>query len=542
MPSIFETITAEDARQELGSIQIKGSKEASNFYIGDHWQGGDGWIGPRPATSDTNRSTVLDEIERGFVSKNAVREVVHRHRNGVVGHEPGWNLVPRRALEEGQEPSTEEQALIDEGEAALVEWWDGRRMLGVLQEAVATLLWGGRSVLRLFVPRAKTITGVDGAVTVPAGDLQESLGRIFINVPELESAGIITDPDSQEQAGVFFYKQTDLGSKEEEERVELHFLNEEGQTVIRSFSVSSSDALTEERATLDLGGNLLLFEMQREPLITKQVRQNQALLNMALTMLGRNVVLAGFLERVLLNAQLPGTYEDDPKNTGKKIFVPDPLYTGAGTFNNFVGVPLYGDQNDPGRITGYANPSIIHRDPVPVTTFEDTKRIAYESILQEADQIHILISGDATSSGESRRQAMAQFLLSLLLTKAQVDAMGRWLIETTLAMAATFAGQVGRFAELRASFDSRIDPGPIPSEEMRLIIELVKAQLLSRETGMTRLQVEDPDAEMAKIEEEDRKLNIERAKLQMEAAKNGTPGIGQVSGQEGRQGQEGLVQ
>jgi hypothetical protein len=180
------------------------------------------------------------------------------------------------------------------------------------------------------------------------------------------------------------------------------------------------------------------------------------LLNLAKTMLARNVVLGGFLERIILNAQLPGEYVEDA-TTKKKTFVPSPLKTGAGTTNVLAGLPV---SDATGRVTGYATPTIIYRDPVPVTTFNDTALAAYRGMLEEVHQLHAAIAGDATASGESRRQARADFEASLGATIAEVEAAGRWLLETALALAAAFSNQAGRFDALRATFTCRVDSGP----------------------------------------------------------------------------------
>jgi hypothetical protein len=211
------------------------------------------------------------------------------------------------------------------------------------------------------------------------------------------------------------------------------------------------------------------------------------------------VVLGGFLERTYLNAQLPGREEDDPNRPGQKRFVPERLHVGAGATNFISGVVTGIDQNGNDVI---ATPQLIYRDPVPVTTFRDTKAESYRTILEEVQQLHALISGDATSTGESRKQARSDFEESLSDTKTQVEAAIRWLLETVLAMAATFAGQPGRYASLRASVTCRLNLGPISSEDQRVAKELVEAEIISRETGRNWVGVDDVDAEAAKIEAE----------------------------------------
>ena len=47
---------------------------------------------------------------------------------------------------------------------------------------------------------------------------------------------------------------------------------------------------------------------------------------------------------------------------------------------------------------------------------------------------------------------------------------------------------------------ARVDSGPISTDEERVAIELVDAQLISTESGMSRVGVEDVDAEQSRID------------------------------------------
>ncbi len=499
-----------------GTLIQAGYAANKRLYDGDAWLDGAGWIGPRPGAGDVDSASVLLEIRRAFISKNAVREVVERHVGGVIGQEPAWKLTVRRPLgkvpKEQQEaptipgddppavsppsdtppptdptapvemvdeqPNPAEQALIDEAEAALTEWWDVRGAHMLIQDATALLLLARRGILRLFVPPGLLQNG-----RVPMGDLAESLARIYVRVPDPTQATVATDDATQQQAGIYLYRE----DEEKVDKAELVYLDDQGRTIIRILGGEEAKA-----DPLDLGGRLTIYEMTRAALVTPQVRQQQYLLNMACTMMGRNVVLAGFLERILLNVQLPGTYEGE--GTARR-FIPDTFRVGAGTTNALMGATFTDEQG----VTRMASPSVVYRDPVPVVTFVDTKREAYTAILEETDQMHALISGDATASGESRKQARADFEMSLLDTQAQLNRAGRWLIETALAMAAAFSGSPGRFAELRAVFECRIDSGPMGAEDQSQVRENVKAGLLSEETGMARIGVDDVDAEKEKI-------------------------------------------
>lgn len=464
---MFNAWTAAQAKETINTPDWVDTNR--RLFDGDHWLSADGWVGPRPAVDDREYAVILAEIARAFISSNKIKETIARHAAAVIGKEPAWSFAPARPLQDGEQPTSDEQSRIAEAEAALTALWDVRGLHGLLHQACRTLLYAGRAPLRLFVPQGE----LDAGGRIPTADLAVSLSRIYLDIPQPAQATVITDPRTRHQAGVYAYSDTDVDNKPFD-TVELVYV-QDGKTVIKIFTQEATEPL-------DLGGRLTIYQMEGDPLITLPVRQQQALLNMAKTMMGRNVVLGGFLERIIFNAQLPA----------------DALKVGAGTTNALMGAPIYKD----GEVVGYTNPSVNYRDPVPVTTFEDTERSAYRSILEETNQLHALIAGDATASGESRKQARADFEASLGPTTAQVERAIRWLLETLLAMGAAFAGQPGRYGDLRAVVTCRVNSGPISGDEQNQARENKAAGLLSTEGAMSRVGVDDVDAELAKIDAE----------------------------------------
>lgn len=530
MPT-FDTFNLTRAQKIIATRADDDAARNLKFLNGDHYQGGDGWSGPMPKPTETGSTTTLAEIERAFVSRNAIGEVVGRHCAGILGRDCHWKFTPTRPLdpvevpdpETGEtttkdgEPDDVEQALIAEAEQLLVQWWDKRSGQETLQSMVSALLATKRGVLRLYVPPGLR----DKNGNIPAGDLAESLGRIWVQALNLNedtlefqmpSATVWTDKSTRSEIGVFTYKTTDTETGEpKDDEAELCYLDDVGNTVLRI--VGKAD---EQMVVLPLGGRLTLFEATRQSLITPQIVSQQKLLNLAMTMKQHNVVLGGYLERILLNAQLPGQMERDAN--GVERFVPQPFYVGAGTTNALVGVK-FTDANGNEQI---ATPSVVYRDPVPVDTFEATENAAYLAILQEAQQLHYALAGDAVVSGESRRQARDAFEKDLRLTAGKVEAAARWMLETALAMAAVFAGQPGRFDVLRADVRARVDSGPISADEIRTAQDMAGGlQLWSQEYAMSITGIEDVDAEFDRMEQEDiRRQNnpdkvLEREQLQL---------------------------
>jgi hypothetical protein len=107
---------------------------------------------------------------------------------------------------------------------------------------------------------------------------------------------------------------------------------------------------------------------------------------------------------------------------------------------------------------------------VPVDTFTETDDAFTASMLELAHQLHVLIGKDATASGESRKQARAEFAASLETSKAAVDEVGRWLLETVLALAAAIAGVPGHYESLRCEFGCMVDAGPLTADEEAQIV------------------------------------------------------------------------
>lgn len=502
----FTNTTVDQLTERLRarSLDVTAISENCLFYDGDHWQAGNGWIGQRPDITDANYASVMAQIQTGFVSRNAIKEVVSRHISGVLGREPAWDYVLRRPLAEqrdkdgallrgdnGQarreQPTVAEEALLREADTEMTAWWDQRKPFGVVREAAVSLVLGGCSVLRVYVPRGLR----DNNGKVQRTKLADALTALRVHSPPVTAAGIVVDVDTEAEYGVYLFKRGN------ESYAEVSYLNDSGQTIIR---IIKSDGTFEESDPLDLGGHLTIFELRRDILITAQVRQLQRALNLANTKMLRNVNVAGDLERTLFNAEPPmrETDEIDPA-TGKKKRVPAAFRTGAGVTAFVQGTAI---RNEQGEIISRENPSISYRDPVDVSTFIATKLSEYADILGECQQTHALISGDATASGKSREQARSEYEGSLDVTKGVLDGALRWLLEVVLYHGSGIASQRRRFAGLRVEANCHADSGPLSAEERRANRDDFDKGLLSSETAMSRNGVDDPDAENERIRSE----------------------------------------
>lgn len=484
--------TTQTTIASLGNGQRRNLIEVNElFVLGDHWQDGNGWVGPHPQPDEDGFTETMNEIEQAFVSRNVIGEVVERHTSFLLGAEPRWGLVPRRAMEEGKEPTSEEQALIDEAEAALTIWWDARRIHAILQDLARQVVWASRSAFRLYVPPGM-LTAAErsgrSVTTISAKTLDEALAKLWPDHPSYAQATVYEDEDTKQQLGIFLF-----ASDDELDHAELSFV--QGQkTIIRQMSDRGNREIDSE-VSLPLGGRLPMYEITRPLLITEQIQRAQRALNLAASMLPRNVVTGGFLERVLLNAQMPGRWETDPKGNPTK-FVPSEYHTGSGSTNFITGVQY---KDEEGK-TILATPDIRWREPIPVQPAVDAKNEHYRDILEEAKQGHIIAGTDPKLGWKSREQLRADSDKALGLTKTPTEQCGRWLLETALAMAEAFMGAPGRYTSvLRAEFSCLASSGPLSIDERKENRESAKDGFLSRATTMERNGVEDVDAELGRM-------------------------------------------
>lgn len=505
--SLFQAKDARGTtRRDAGAIAN------TEFYLGNHWQNGDGWIGAKPLITHGFNQT-MNQIKEGFVSENVIKEVVDRHVGGILGREPLWGFIPQKTVSQsaqtrrrrfsklfglifGGAPETKVPGakvldrFAQEADEALTVWWDQAKPRKKLKEALATCLNEERVLLRLFVPR-----GLYANRTIPVqNSLADALNLLHIDVITSDKGGVFIDSYTQKPFGLYVYQIDNAKC------VELSYVNEVGQTIHQI--LSDKPELVVEPIPYDLQGRLWMYEVNRPALITEQIRSSQKALNLALTMMMRNVNLAGNLERVIINAERPKRkirVPDSNQATGyREETVDSEWLTGPGVSNLLSGLLI---RDNDGKIIGRANPNISYRDPVKIDTFTGTRAECRESIVGQAQQLHIMISGDSTVSGRSREQARAEYRGSLQDSKEPLDDAGRSLLEGALRIAAQFCNRVNDFAGLRCDFDARIEDGPVSPEERSANREDVKARLLSPESAMSRNGVEDTDAELARIAE-----------------------------------------
>lgn len=467
---------------------------ATRFYFGDHWQDDWGFIGQLPPTSLNGHASMKADIKKGFVADNVIKEVVKTHVGGILGREPSWSF-----LESVGERETERTPLEKESGETLTRWWNDRKALKDFQKAARILVCEGTVVRRVFFPRAY------GKLT--ATKLIDALNSIYFETCYADQAGVFTDPDTMQDIGVYLFDEVNDRNEVTTKCAELSYLNDDGDTVCK---VVKDRGTPVEYGPYPLGGHLLIYEMTRDPLITDQVQSNQRALNLAHTQMIRNVNLAGSRERTITNAQPPkpksdkSTVTTDTAKTADGRF-PGTYKTGAGAINFVMGYPIH---NEDGVIVGYTNPTVNIADPVSVETFKETIAQERAAIYSQCHQRHVQIVDKADTSGRAREVAQREYERSLNETKTEVDACGRWQLETTLRLAAYVVGATRKYEVLRADFNSRVTAGDPDPEKQKLALLMrtpggpKNMPLFSDETCRGIAGSEDPAAELALIQKE----------------------------------------
>ncbi|MFB9991239.1 hypothetical protein ACFFLM_04500 [Deinococcus oregonensis] len=495
LPPLARLMNAAKAAQESRTRNATLSLHMQ-LYNGDLWADGKGWSGPRPDPlrdqSPSNAAYVLSEIQRTFVSRNPAKDIVERHQSGVAGREPLYSVLFR----DGRKPGTAEAKRLDEYTRALTDWWEDSGAWPAVQSALRTALVTKAGSIRLYIfgGSLADITDAQGrpARGIPRGlSLSDAARRVSIHAPRWDQAGVTRDRDGH-VTGAYHTYVNDVGQP----RWEVHE-RVAGGTLVHPDMLSGGTDNVEP--TFYPVPDLMLYELQLDPIITDSVRRLILAANKTLTMGSRNIDLGGFVERTILNGQMPGEFKDDPKTPGKKRFVPHPLNVGAGATNYVIGVPL-SELDAKGKMVpsgGLTTPSIVYKDPTVYDVFKMSFDQLREAILDEANQLHVLIAGDASASGVSRQQAVNDFLSSLEPTRIVLEQLLKWLLDTVLRLALHFTGRTSEIDAVRVRVQARMSVVQPTPAEIDIAIKLHEAGLISEESAMGRVGIEDVDAERA---------------------------------------------
>jgi hypothetical protein len=498
-----EATKLEIIKKKITKSQVWNSSHVQSvtaFLAGDHWQKNAGWLGPRPKVTDETATLVNDvlaEIERTFISQNLIAECVSRHVN-AVSVEPNITMTITRELGVGadgqpEQPSDDENKRIRLVNAAITNWMDSRKLNDNIIKAVTNAIATGRGVLRLYIPNSSSQVGLDGQPFIPQGELKNVMARIGITSPSPTSAGVLLDMNDDPQAAYLSFLEIDETKLTETKRLEIQTL--EGKNTI--VEVETQTGFNTARYPLE--GVFLTYEINCTALVTPQIVSLQKLVNKTLTMMSKNVDVAGFIESTILNGELPFVEIDDLANPGQKIRKIVGMKSGP-AIKNFI-APAQVQLPDG---TWTTTPASQHdRLPVQVTTFVDTLYQAETSLYKEFKQLHVLMGNDAGASGRSRIQALNDFRSSVRVTVKALEAAYRWLFAVLVKLAAYFEGNATAYDDLRPMVSITPEIMFVDADEIRVLIEMHEKGLLSRESAMLASQrVTDPQAEREALKRE----------------------------------------
>lgn len=465
----------------------------------DHWQDGDGWVGPKGTTAI--RQSVLDSVEPQFTPVDVVSECLDRTADALLKQSADVSFV----LAEGDQDITEDQSKeIDLISRALSKWWDDKKLWEHAKEAARRSRWAGRGALRLWIARGNLNEVLDDSgkvvgFTLPTNlDFADALDRVDISAPLPDEAFVYKNPHSRQEAGLFHFI-----DDEGVETADIWYVSDDDQTILRRTGDNSDESFS-----LDLGSTIPIAEMCAPVLLTEPVRRQQKRLNFLESILNRVGETAGFAERYIANAEPQGTWLTtkpqgviDPESTefdGTKYYLhPTPRTLGASVTTELMGVikdPTTGEISEP---------EVFFKEPTDPDFAIKGARHAKRSIYEECRQIHVLLAGDPLASGKSREQARADFEADVTKMKNPLELLVRDIIRSALAFAIEMSGEHTNFLETyRIVVNVNINTGPTSPEEIKQNNENVEKGTLSRESAMAANGVEDVDAELQKIMEQ----------------------------------------
>lgn len=487
-------VTVETLRQ---AIPVPDGVDLNRKFVeGDHWQNAEAWVGPGPRPSDPSYRDIMVLVEKAFVSKNVIDEIIDRHVSAMLGKEPrwAWTLINPPADPEAEIPAADLNA-IAALEAAVTTWWDARQAHRLLKGMIYRMLFGKRGPWRLYVPSG--LTDASGKVT--AATLEEALSKIYLDIPEPENGGVWEDPETKNRVGIVLWK--DASGKE---HGEVTFIDDAGKTII---NVVPAPASGPAAVTNDFNRLMTIGAAELDTLwVSPQMRSLQKALNMTLTLLSKGLIDNAFLERLLLNALPPGhwEYEDAPDpDTGEKIrkaYVPDRHVTGGRQTTYVQGIDFAEKAADGSRKTTVKDPSVVFREPVDPIGIIRGADYWYQSLIGEARQDHVLINKESTPSGKSREQARGDFIDSTKDTEMQANMVGGLLLLTLVTIAEVFANKRGEWTKkYKPMFNCRPQYGPLSVEERTQNILEAEKGFMADETAMALNGRDDVDAEQALI-------------------------------------------
>lgn len=457
-------IKKQNERKGRKGNEMKNNGENWKYYVGETFEF---WSGPRPPVSHIKYASVISQLKRIFQSYNLTKEIINYYKDTLIGQNFNWYLS-----QNNQKIKKESQI-----EEILQDWWLWQYQLSFisnlhridpLSDAVINMLINevgksgvGVSYLRLYQPKKLQNNPLN-------------YKKYVLHSPSVDSITVERDDDGFIEYATYNCVQGK----------ETYKLLDSGLCEIVDYEGNIS--------TIDLGGMIPVFELRGEVILTDALKQSQNSINKTLTLKGENLNYAGFLERVILNGQMPGEWIPDAGSPSGERFVPtENLTYGANTVNFVQGLPI----GDPRSPDGYTNPSISYREPVGCDAFKSSLEIDIQTMYMSSGLGHLLTVADGGLSGVSRESVKSSFetrLKSYQLT-----------IENCLSAIFKSVITLLDFGDYTPVIQLNLALGkPLP-EYTKMVIEKYNTGLISRTTAMSEVGIKDTDAELQLIKREE---------------------------------------
>jgi hypothetical protein len=504
--------------------------------IKDHFQNGDGWVGPVGGEDRERQSRTKTIVERQFTPVDVIGEVLDNLANALLQNKAQIALEPITPAPDGSDKEKAQQELAKKKLDIIMRWAEERKLWMKGRTVVKQSRWATWSTLRAWIPASaitptatgqtgdpegarpgairRAVTAVRNAVlpteepdrgeqqaTIPLPQnltLEDALSRIYLSAPGPDQGFVYVDPDTQRRVGIFLY------ADDRDEFAELCWVDDAGRTVFRTVS-KKADA---DQVDHDLGKRLTLNQMEAELLITPPVRMQQAQLNFASSILTRVMETAGFAERYVVDAMPFGELTDTPPtdvpaikvktdDNGKEWYIiPREPNIGAGVLTEIRSLT---DEDANGNETA-RTASVIFKEPTDPEYVIKAKKDARASVLSQCKQGHVVMDGEATTTGWSRVQARTTHIADVTNMRDPLVTLLRETLEAVLAYASLMSQEAtDLLAEFRVVVQVHINVGPVSPEEQTAVLERLKAGAMSLPTALTLLQTDDVNAEIERI-------------------------------------------
>lgn len=451
------------------------------------------WTGDLLSERDKNYTNQVKAIRRSFTFRNILLEGLELLADGIGADEADWSITVSRPLDDGEQPTRDEAALITEVESLLTAWWDARDLPGLIQRAVVNALAHRRQPVRPRIPdRFRDRQG-----RLMKRETARSLDPLWFVLPDVADAGIYVDVDTLERYAITRVWLDDTGLKS---RWEISHLNDKDQTVIRTVGETGSVSAS---TPLNLSGQLWLLELTMpRGMVTPDALSQQDARNVASTALNRNTRHAVF-EKTIFVGMVPPL--DEAGN-------PRPL-SGPGS-ESWLSPMEMGEVEETGKLDANGDPITITRSRLypnaSITKLDPAEPRAIQAAIDQATadlygilrQQFMLIAGDATASGRSRETSTGPYLRAVARCATSVEAFIRDLLTFAMRISALVQGQPERYAGLRpvVSLHQKIfEPS---AETLTTWLALHERNIISTQTMRTLAGVADPDAEQQLIDRE----------------------------------------